>query len=109
MKRRQQNLFILSFLGPPLALYLLFVMLPAFNALRFSLLRWDGLSRPVFVGLKNFSKLLSSGSEFPTALQHNVYLMVAPGIIILCLALFFANTIHQGVRGARLFRVTFFF
>ena len=32
MKRRQQRLFILSFLGPPLALYLTFVLLPAVNA-----------------------------------------------------------------------------
>src|SRR5262249_50532327 len=32
-----------------------------------------------------------------------------PGVLILSLALFFAYSIHQRIRGARLFRVTFFF
>ena len=109
MKRREQRRFIVTFLGPPLAIYALFVLLPAVNALRYSLLRWDGLSRPVFVGLQNFAALLGPGSDFPTALQHNVFLMVAPGVIILALALFFAYAIHQRIRGARLFRIAFFF
>jgi ABC-type sugar transport system permease subunit len=92
-----------------LALYALFVLLPAINALRYSLLRWDGLGPGVFVGAKNFVKLLGPGSDFPVALQHNLYLTVAPGVIILPLALFFAWTIHQGARGARVFRIAFFF
>src|SRR5579883_2655890 len=107
--RAEQRKFILTFLGPPLALYVLFVLVPAFNALRYSLMRWDGLSRPVFVGFKNFGKLLTAGTDFPIALQHNLYLTVVPGVIILCLALFFAYTIHQRVSGARLFRIAFFF
>jgi len=34
--------------------------------------------------------------------------MVAPGVIIFSLALFFAYAIHQRIRGARLFRIAFF-
>ncbi len=109
MKRRQQNLFILSFLGPPFILYALFVLLPAFNALRYSLTRWDGLGRPVWVGLKNFSLALSPEAGFPKALGNNLFLMFVPGPIILALALFFAYSIHQRIRGARLFRIAFFF
>jgi ABC-type sugar transport system permease subunit len=109
MKRRQQNLFILSFLGPPFALYALFVLLPAFTALRFSLTRWDGLGTAVWVGLKNFATVLSPESGFPKALGNNLFLMFVPGPIILTLALFFAFNIHQNIRGARLFRIAFFF
>jgi ABC-type sugar transport system permease subunit len=109
VRRREQRRFIVTFLGLPLALYALFVLLPALNALRYSLLRWDGLSAPVYVGLKNFSTLLGAGSDFPVALQHNLFLTVAPGVIILTLALYFAYAIHQKVRGARLFRIAFFF
>src|SRR5579859_4165117 len=72
-------------------------------------MRWDGLGAAMFVGFKNFGKLLGTGSDFPVALQHNLYLTVVPGVIILTLALFFAWTIHQGARGARVFRVAFFF
>lgn len=109
MKRRQQRLFILSFLGPPFALYALFVLLPAINALRYSLTRWDGLGTPVWVGLKNFAVIFSPESGFPKALGNNLFLMLVPGPIILCLALFFAYSIHQRIRGARLFRIAFFF
>lgn len=109
MRRREQRLFILTFLGPPLALYALFVLLPAVNAFRYSLTRWDGLTPPRWAGLANFRKILASGSDFLPAIGHNVFLTLVPGAIILSLALFFAYSIHQGIRGARIYRVAFFF
>jgi ABC-type sugar transport system permease subunit len=108
-KRGQQRLFILSFLGPPLALYGLFVLLPAVNAFRYSLLRWDGLGAPAWVGLENFRALLSGSSDFLSAIGHNLFLTIVPGAMILALALFFAYMVHQRVWGARVFRVAFFF
>lgn len=109
MKRREQKIFITTFLGPPLALYALFVLLPACNALRYSLTRWDGLGSASWVGLANYGKIFSHASDFLTALQHNLFLTFVPGGIILVLALFFAYTIHQRVPGAKLFRIAFFF
>ena len=113
MKKREQRLFLLTFLGPSLALYALFVLLPALNAFRYSLTRWDGLSAPVWVGVANFQNILQNmtkaESPFHSALKNNLFLMFAPGVLILSLALFFAYTIHQRIRGARLFRIAFFF
>ena len=110
MTRRADKIrFLLLFLGPALLVYAVIVLLPAANALRMSLTRWDGLGEPRFVGLDNFAKMVSSGSDFATAIGHNIYLTVVPGAIILTLALFFAWIVHQRVRGARLFRVAFFF
>jgi ABC-type sugar transport system permease subunit len=108
-KRRAQRLFIVTFLGPPLALYALFVLLPAANAFRYSLMRWDGLGPPAWVGLRNFRHLLSGHSDFLSAIGHNLFLTFVPGVLILSLALFFAYMVHQRIRGARLFRVAFFF
>ncbi|MDH7570891.1 MAG: sugar ABC transporter permease, partial [Armatimonadota bacterium] len=109
VSKRAPTGFILAFLLPPLLLYGTLVLLPAVNAFRFSLTRWDGLSDPVWVGLANFGKILAQRSDFLAALQHNLFLMFVPGAIILSLALFFAYVIHQRVWGARLFRVAFFF
>jgi N-acetylglucosamine transport system permease protein len=108
-KRREQRLLILTFLGPPLALYAVFVLIPAVNAFRYSLSRWDGLSQPVWTGLHNFRALLSGGSDFIPAIGHNLFLTFVPGIITISLALFFAYMIHQRIRGAQFFRVAFFF
>ena len=104
-----RRLFIATFIGPPLLLYAVFVLLPAVNAFRYSLTRWDGLGEPAWVGLGNFGAILASGSEFLPAIRHNLFLTFVPGVITLSLALFFAYTIHQRVAGARLFRVAFFF
>ena len=109
MTKRAPSALIAWFLGIPLLLYVSLVLVPAVNAFRYSFTRWDGLSEPVWVGLKNFGSIFSQASLFMEALWHNVYLMFVPGAFILTLALFFAYTIHRGIKGGRLFRIAFFF
>ena len=101
--------FIVAFLTPPLLIYCVFVLLPAFNAFRYSLTNWDGLGSPRYVGMKNFARMFDARADFSSALQHNIYLMIVPGIFIIGLALYFAYTLHRGIPGGRLFRVAFFF
>ena len=109
MTNRPPRALIAWFLGIPLLLYGTLVLIPAVNAFRYSFTRWDGLSDPVWVGTKNFRTIFSQASDFIAAFLHNVYLMFVPGVFILTLALFFAYTIHRGIKGGRLFRIAFFF
>jgi len=109
MTRRVPTGFLAAFLAPPLVLYGVFVLLPAVNAFRYSLTDWDGLGDPRWAGLKHYRAIAGSASEFGEALWHNVYLAAVSGVVILVLSLFFAYTIHRGIKGARLYRVTFFF
>ena len=106
---KNPRFLILAFLAPSLLLYVLFVVVPSFNAFRYSLTNWDGLSAPKYVGLKNFAAIVDSRAIFAQALQHNVYLMLVPGAITLILALYFAYTLHRGVPFGKVFRVAFFF
>ena len=108
-KRREQQVFIAAFLAPALILYTLFVALPSVKALAYSLHRWDGLSAPVWTGLKNFIDMAHDSEAFLAALGHNVFLMTASGTLIMVLSLFFAAALHRRIRGANLFRVAFFF
>ena len=85
------------------------MLIPAVNAFRYSFTKWDGLSEPVWVGLKNFRTIFGQASQFTEALWHNVYLMFVPGAFILTLALFFAYTIHRGIKGGRAVPIAFFF
>lgn len=57
--RLRQNLWLTIFLAPALLLMLVFTVLPAINALSFSLYSWTSFNREGFVGLENFRKLLS--------------------------------------------------
>ena len=107
--RREQRVFILAFLAPALILFTTFVAIPSLRALGYSLQKWDGLSTPEWVGLKNFADLFRDSDLFVVALKHNLFLMVVGGTLILTLSLFFAAVLHRRIRGANLFRVAFFF
>lgn len=108
-KAVEQRVFIASFLAPALILFTVFVAIPSVRALGYSLCRWDGLSQPLYIGLKNFVALFHDSGLFLTALKHNLFLMTAGGSLTLLLALFFAAVLHRRIHGAAIFRVAFFF
>lgn len=107
--RGEQRLLIVTFLAPALVLFTVFVTVPGIRALAYSLRRWDGLSRPEWVGLANFAALFRDRDVFLRALEHNLFLMAVGGTLVLALALFFASVLHRRVHGAGVFRVAFFF
>lgn len=106
---KQQRRLAILFIAPAFVVYTLLVVFPSVRALMYSFWKWDGFSEPEWTGLTNFEALFAPGSLFIAALSHNVFLAVVSGVIILALALLFAALIHRGMRGAAIYRVTFFF
>lgn len=99
-KRRPYFAFVL----PALAVYTLFVMLPAVLAFRFSLYEWSGLGPPtLYVGLANYGEIFSN-PEFLNALWNNVQLFIAVFLVQnliglpLALALDGKPRFHQAYR-----------
>lgn len=93
---------------PALLMYTVFVAWPGVRALVYSLQKWNGLGDAEWAGLANFRALFAD-DLFLSAFQNNLILAFAGGSITIVLALFFAYLLHRRVRGAGLFRVTFFF
>ncbi|MCW2751969.1 MAG: sugar transporter permease, partial [Aeromicrobium sp.] len=57
-----QASFALVFLGLPLAVYVIFVILPIVQAFYYSLTDWGGFSKKMnFVGFDNYLRLLQDG------------------------------------------------
>lgn len=108
-RSREQIVFMITFLTPAFVLFTVFVAMPSVRAFAYSLEKWDGLSESKWVGLDNFAALLRDRDVFAAALWHNVILTVGAGLSIVVLSLLFASALHRRVRGATLFRVTFFF
>jgi N-acetylglucosamine transport system permease protein len=111
--------FIVGFLIVPLALYITFVIWPYLQTFGYSLTDWSGQSQKFkFIGLRNYTKLFHD-HVFLTALGHNVLLLVFLPVITILLALFFAFMVNvggrekaggvQGVRGAPVYKVVYFF
>lgn len=84
-KRRQNALAIVGFLGPALALYLLFIVYPFASSIRYSLYNWNGVGPMTdFIGLYNYRYVIFSpefAHTFWYAILHNIYFFLLAMIL----------------------------
>jgi ABC-type glycerol-3-phosphate transport system permease component len=96
-----QASFVLVFLGVPLAIYAIFVILPIVQAFYYSLTDWGGFSRKMnFVGIDNYVRLLQDG-VFLKAVGNNLFLglVLPPLTIVLSMTLATLVTVGGASRG----------
>lgn len=81
-KRRHAIIGYLFFL-PFAVFFVIFRLIPFYNAIKLAFYKWDILGTPKFVGLKNFEKMFSDPT-FLSSLWHTFYftILVVPPIII---------------------------
>ena len=91
---------------PALLVLAAFVIYPFASIIFHAFTRWDGFSDPTFIGLRNFQFLLQD-QTFLSALRDNLFFALSVPIQ-LTLPLGLAFLIHQGIRGWRFFRWTYF-
>lgn len=105
----QTWIFVLLAVTPPYLGYWLFNLYPNILSVYYSLLNWDGITTPTFVGLDNFITLFKDDYVW-RAFSHNLFLMmtVTPLVIIISIVLSYLIT-HKKYKGSGLFKVLFFF
>ena len=96
------------FLAPNIVGFLLFSLLPVGATLVISLLNWDLIRDPEFVGFQNYTTLLTKDPIFREVLFNTAYFVigVVPASIIISLML--ALVMNNGLKGISLFRAIFF-
>jgi len=108
--------FILAFLLPPLAFYVVFVVSPFAQGIQISLTDWTGLTPDFrYIGLYNYEQLLAD-EDWWHAVANNVRLLLVLPITTITLALVFASLLTRGgtggtrerLAGAGFYRVLFF-
>ena len=105
----QRNLFLLLALVPPFGGYLLFTLYPNLLSVYYSLLNWNGISEPQFVGLSNFVALFQD-KYVGRALLHNLFYMATVPIAVISVSLILGYLLaNKGYRGTSFFKVLFFF
>ncbi|QUS37340.1 carbohydrate ABC transporter permease [Falsirhodobacter algicola] len=82
----------LLFVLPSMIVYVVFVFGPIFAAAGLSFTEWNGLSRPVFVGLSNYTALLSDAS-FLLALKNNAILLIFYCLVPLAIGMVLASAV----------------
>jgi raffinose/stachyose/melibiose transport system permease protein len=96
-------------LAPSLLLFLAFYLYPALQNLQFATRRWDGITPPENVGLRNFTNLLTNDDLFYKVLGNNIEFTFLVVIFQTAFALLFAIYLVNNSRGNIFFRTLFFF
>ena len=97
------------FLLPALSLFVVFVLYPFCSMFFRSMYQWDGVNPGIFVGLKNFSDILSSDYGFWLAMRNALYwapLTVVPQMIV---GFALAYILTSGVPFETIFRAIIYF
>jgi multiple sugar transport system permease protein len=97
-----------AFLAPSFAGFAIFVLLPVIAALGISFTDWNLISTPHWVGLHNYTQLVTADAIFGQVFRNTVLftLGTVPARVILSLLL--AVLLNQAVRGIAAFRTAYF-
>lgn len=105
---RKQNIRLLLFCAPALAVYILFKLYPALSGVFYSLTNWNGLKKEYdFVGLSNFIEILSD-RYFWNSVWFTFRYVIAIVIVSNVAALTLAVAIESRRRAKGLYRTVFY-
>jgi len=96
------------FLLPWLLGLFIFWIGPIIASAFFSVLEYDVLSPPKFVGFENFIRAFTADKQFWPSLERTFYYAILVVPIGLIFSLFLAILLNQGAKGTNLFRAFFF-
>ncbi|HSW43926.1 MAG TPA: sugar ABC transporter permease [Patescibacteria group bacterium] len=98
---------IITFLAPGLAPLLLFTVAPMVASGGLSLLDWDLLRPPRFIGLDNYARL-AGDAAFRAAVWNTIQFVAGYLPLVLVGGLVIALALNQRLRGLALFRTVYF-
>jgi multiple sugar transport system permease protein len=107
-RRRQEGMFGYLFASPWIIGFVLFGLYPMVMSLYYSMSRYDVLRVPEFIGLQNFSTLLSHDPYFWNAVWNTVFYTVVRTPLAIAGSLFLALLVNNAIRGVRVFRTVYF-
>jgi ABC-type sugar transport system permease subunit len=103
----QRNWPTIVFLAPAAVVLLVFMAVPMVNSILLSFQSWNGMSPPVWAGLKNYRALFGD-RLFLIALGNTAYFTIATVILQTTIPLLVASLLSSGIRGGTFFRTLYF-
>lgn len=99
--------YILLFVGPAFAFFLIFGVVPIVYNVVLSFYRTDLMSPGTFVGIENYKNLFQD-TIFIKSLTNNLLLVVGSLLAHLPLALLLANMLFHKIKGSRFYQSAYF-
>lgn len=106
-QRRQQNIWGYFFIAPAIIGLVFFSLGPMLFSLSISFFQWDIVTKPTFIGLSNYKKMLSDPLIRQSLKVTILYtLMTVP--LITVIPLIAAQLLNTGLKGMSVFRTIFY-
>lgn len=99
------------FLILPLALYIIFFLLPGLMGVAYSFTDWSARSALTgvhFVGLDNFAEIFSEGKGYMEGIRNTLMFTVISNIVKLIPAFLLALLLQEGIRGKGFYRTVMY-
>ncbi|EOH61442.1 carbohydrate ABC transporter permease [Enterococcus mundtii] len=106
--KRKNTLIAWSFIAPNFIGFLIFTLVPVVFSLILAFMKWDSFSTPEFVGLQNFTRMLSDDTFWLSLKNTFLYTIGVVPLTLVC-SLGLAILLNQKIKGVKLFRTAFFF
>lgn len=103
----RERLWVAFFLLPSLSGLILFSVIPILSSLGLTLFEWDLLTPAEFIGVGNFTRMLTDES-FWKALWHTLYFIAGYIPLVMVSALVVAVFLDQKLPGITFFRTAYF-
>lgn len=97
----------LIFILPALLGVFIFIIIPVFFSFGLSFVKWDLLSRPEFVGFKNYWEIFSD-PIFGKILLNTIVFAISTSILGVLIPLALACILNSKIRGAEFFKTAYF-
>ena len=104
--KKNEVIWLIIFIAPTIALFILFFLLPILFLFVTSFTNWNGISAE-FVGFENYVKLFSK-KTFIRSITNNLYWCITAAFITVPLALIIALLLSHKSRGWKVFRTILF-
>lgn len=95
------------FVLPAMLVYILTVLIPILWSLTYSFFSYNGLDRMKFIGLDNYTRMLSD-AVFKTAVVNNLFFMIIGSVFQVGVGLLLAVILTSIRRGNNILRVVYF-
>lgn len=106
--KRKNTLIAWSFIAPNFIGFLTFTLVPVVFSLILAFMKWDSFSTPEFVGLQNFTRMLSDDTFWISLKNTFLYTIGVVPLTLVC-SLGLAILLNQKIKGVKFFRTAFFF
>ncbi len=108
-KVRKNKFAILVFMLPATIFFVAIIIVPIFMSLYYSFLDWNGITKPDFIGLKNYIEMFTDKNVGFWPSVRNAFIFAGLSVFLqLPLALLLALVLAKGIKGERFFVTVFF-